>query len=79
VLFGEKSSLEEALGPISDTYKADVYLPTGEISDTLLHQMASVGNEDGRKMVVFCISDCDPRGLADAYFDCSQAPGVPGA
>lgn len=62
VMFGEKSSLEEVLGPIAEQYHVDLYLPTGEISDTLLHQMARVGAEDGRPMVVLCFSDCDPAG-----------------
>lgn len=62
VIFGEKSSLEPVLGPIADQRKADLYLPTGEISDTLLHRMARVGAEDGRPMVVFCFSDADPAG-----------------
>src|SRR5690606_5020546 len=62
VIFGEKSSLESVLGPLADTYLADLYLPTGEISDTLMHQMADVGAEDGRPMVVFCFSDADPAG-----------------
>jgi hypothetical protein len=62
VLFGEKSSLDEVLGPIADDYDADLYLPTGEISDTLLHMMATIAVEDGRPMRVFCFSDCDPAG-----------------
>ncbi len=62
VLFGEKSSLGDVLGPIAERYQADLYLPTGEISDTLLHQMARVGAEDGRPMAVFCFSDADPSG-----------------
>jgi hypothetical protein len=62
VLFGEKSSLADVLGPVAATYKADLYLPTGEISDTLMHQMARVGAEDGRPMVVVCFSDTDPAG-----------------
>jgi hypothetical protein len=62
VIFGEKASLEDTLGPIAERYRADVYLPTGEISDTLLHEMARVGAEDGRRMVVFTFSDADPAG-----------------
>jgi hypothetical protein len=62
VLFGEKSSLEPILAPVADTYQADLYLPTGEISDTQLHTMARVGAEDGRRVVVFTFSDCDPAG-----------------
>jgi hypothetical protein len=62
VLFGEKSSLEPVLRPVVAAHQADLYLPTGEISDTLLHQMARTGSDDGRPMVVFCFSDCDPAG-----------------
>jgi hypothetical protein len=62
VLFGEKSSLEPVLKPIAATYKADLYLPTGEISDTLMHTMAKTGADDGRPMIVFTFSDADPSG-----------------
>jgi hypothetical protein len=62
VIFGEKSSLEDVLGPISTEFGADLYLPTGEISDTMLHQMGRVGAADGRPMVVLCFADCDPSG-----------------
>ena len=62
VLIGEKSSLHEVLAPIAQTYRADLYLPTGEPSDTMLHQMARVGAEDGRPMRVLYFSDCDPAG-----------------
>ena len=62
VLFGEKSSLEPVLGPIAEHYAADLYLPTGEVSDTLIHQMARLGAADGRPMVVLYFGDCDPAG-----------------
>ena len=62
VVFGEKSSLAPILGGLCRRYKADLYLPTGEISDTLMHQMADVGNRDGRPMVVLTFSDADPAG-----------------
>jgi hypothetical protein len=62
VLFGEKSSLADVLGPVATDYQADLYLPTGEISDTLMWQMASIGAQDGRPMVVVCFSDADPAG-----------------
>jgi hypothetical protein len=62
VLFGEKTSLEPVLGPIADDHEADLYLPTGEISDTQLRRMASAGAADGRRMVVLCFCDCDPGG-----------------
>jgi hypothetical protein len=62
VFFGEKSGLVDVLEPLSRTYRADLYLPAGEISDTLLHTMARVGAADGRPMVVLAFSDCDPAG-----------------
>jgi hypothetical protein len=62
VIFGEKSSLEDVLAPVARTYKADLYLPTGEISDTMMYQMARIGADDGRPMVVLCFSDSDPAG-----------------
>jgi hypothetical protein len=62
VLVGEKSSLSEVLAPIARTYKADLYLPTGCMSDTLLHRMARTGAPDGRPMGVFYFADCDPAG-----------------
>lgn len=62
VLFGEKTSLEEVLAPIAEARKADLYLPTGEASDTMIHQMAKIGAKDGRRMIVFYLSDCDPAG-----------------
>ncbi len=62
VLVGEKSSLRPVLDPIAARYSADLYLPTGEISDTQVYQMASDGAHDGRPMVVFYFADCDPSG-----------------
>jgi hypothetical protein len=41
VIFGEKASLEDVLLPIARRKHADLYLPTGEISDTLLHRIAN--------------------------------------
>ncbi|MBQ0893695.1 hypothetical protein KBX37_11405 [Micromonospora sp. U56] len=62
VLVGEKSSLDDVLAPIASSYGADLYLPTGEPSDTMLYRMAKVGAEDGRPMVVLYFSDADPSG-----------------
>ena len=62
VLIGEKSSLEPVLGSIAARFGADLYLPTGEPSDTQLHTMAKVADEDGRRMIVFYFSDSDPSG-----------------
>ena len=53
---------EGGLRPSPRTRDADLYLPTGEITDTLLATMAKTGAEDGRPMIVFVIADCDPAG-----------------
>jgi hypothetical protein len=62
VIFGEKASLEDVVLPIARAKQADLYLPTGEISDTLVYQIAKEANDDGRPLVVFTLSDCDPAG-----------------
>jgi hypothetical protein len=62
VLVGEKSSLRPVLGAVAERYHADLYLPTGEISDTQAYMMARSAVGDGREMVVFYFSDCDPAG-----------------
>jgi hypothetical protein len=59
---GEKSSLEPVLGPVAEQFGADLYLPTGEISDTQLHLMASLTAAEQRPVVVFYFADCDPSG-----------------
>ncbi len=61
-LYGEKTSLAPILGPISDRLGADLFLPTGEISDTQLHTLAKAGAEDGRELIVFTVTDFDPSG-----------------
>jgi hypothetical protein len=61
-IFGEKTSLEDVLLPIAGRFEADLYLPAGEISDSLLHRMAKDGASDGRPMVVLVLADCDPAG-----------------
>jgi hypothetical protein len=62
VLVGEKSSLDVELGPIAEEFGCDLYLPTGNISNTLINQMAKIGADDGRPMVVLYFADCDPSG-----------------
>jgi hypothetical protein len=60
--FGEKASLEHVVLPIARAKEADLYLPTGEISDTLLYRIAKDADEDGRPLVLFTLADCDPAG-----------------
>jgi hypothetical protein len=62
VLIGEKSSLEPVLGSVAAEYDADLYLPTGEMSDTLIYRIAETATADGRPMVVAYFADCDPAG-----------------
>jgi hypothetical protein len=61
-IFGEKGSLGEVLLPIARAHEADLYLPSGEISDTLIHRIASEAAEDGRSLVMITVADCDPAG-----------------
>ena len=62
VIIGEKSSLDGVLAPVADQRQADLYLPTGEISDTLVFKIAEDAHIAGRPLVVFYFSDCDPAG-----------------
>jgi hypothetical protein len=61
-IFGEKSSLENIVAPIAQNFEADLYLPQGEISDTQVYLIARDANADGRPLVMFTLSDCDPAG-----------------
>ncbi len=88
--FGEKSSLNEVLAPIARQYGANLYLCSGEISDTLVYHMARDADADGRPLVVFTFSDFDPAGhqmpvgvgrklqaLRDLEFPCLRAEVAP--
>jgi hypothetical protein len=62
VIFGEKISLDAVTQPIAERNQADLYLMTGEISDSYVYQIARDAFADGRPLVVFTLSDCDPAG-----------------
>jgi hypothetical protein len=62
VLIGEKVSLKPILLPIAERIKAELILPTGELSDTLLYGMVNRAADDGRPAVVLYFSDFDPSG-----------------
>jgi hypothetical protein len=62
VMIGEKSSLEDILLAVAQRRRADLYLPTGNISDSMVHKIAANADEDGRPLVVLYFSDCDPSG-----------------
>lgn len=84
VLYGEKTSLAGVLDPLAKEYGADLYLPSGEISNTMLATMARNGEQDGREMIVFVFADCDPAGYQMAVsiahklraFQSFQFPGL---
>ncbi len=61
-MYGEKSSLEPVLGALAEKYSADLFLPSGELSETQAFVMAKAAAEDGRPLVLFTFSDCDPAG-----------------
>lgn len=63
VLIGEKSSLRTVLKPLCAKYEAELILPTGELSTTLLHGMVQRAAADGRPTRVFYLSDFDPSGV----------------
>jgi hypothetical protein len=62
VLIGEKSSLAEVLEPIAREVEGELLLPTGEMSDTMIAEMAARAAADPRPAVVLYISDFDPSG-----------------
>ena len=64
VFFGEKTSLEAELAPLADRFEADLFLPSGEASDSMVYALAKAiaGDECGRRAVILYLSDCDPAG-----------------
>ena len=62
VLIGEKASIGDVLAPVAGKYKASLALPSGEISDTMVHQIVEHIARDGRPAVCFYFSDFDPAG-----------------
>lgn len=62
IMVAEKASADVVLEPLADRYGADLYLLTGNISDTLVYRMAKDAAEDGRPLRVFYFADCDPSG-----------------
>lgn len=61
-LYGEKTSLRNVLEPISYEYNADLFLSSGEISNSHLAMMAEASSDDGRELVLAVFADCDPAG-----------------
>ena len=74
VIYGEKQSLADVVLPIADQCEADAYLPSGEISDTLLHQIAQDGAIDGRPLVRLDLPSVCRQGRPK---DCSTSSSDP--
>jgi hypothetical protein len=62
ILFGEKASLNDVLLPVAKEFGAELILPTGEASETMIAYMAGRIGTDGRPAVIFYFSDFDPAG-----------------
>ena len=62
ILIGEKSSLQEVLRPIAEQVHGELLLPTGESTDTMVHNAAARAVADGRPAVILYFVDFDPSG-----------------
>ena len=62
IFLGEKSSLAPVLRPIAERIGAELILPTGEISSTLVHGIVKRAIADGRPAVILYFADFDPSG-----------------
>jgi hypothetical protein len=60
--FCEKSSAKAMLDPICARFGINLHPSTGDAVETAIWQIAHDANEDGRKLIVFTVSDCDPAG-----------------
>ena len=65
------------LGPVAESFGADLYLPTGEISETQVHRMAVTAPQDGRPLVVLLLRRLRSGRLADGHLGRPQAAGAP--
>src|SRR3954452_15645772 len=62
IFIGEKSSLGSELRPLAEHIGAELVLPTGEASDTLISGIAARAAADGLPDLVLYFSDFDPAG-----------------
>jgi hypothetical protein len=63
--WGEKTSLEDVVAPLAKEFGAGLCITGGQISDTLLYRIAKAALDDGRRLILFTLSDCDPAGYWD--------------
>ncbi|WP_425043984.1 hypothetical protein [Primorskyibacter sp. S87] len=64
IIAGEKTSLEPVIDPVATECNAGIFLPTGEMSDTMIWQMVQMIEQCGRPAVLFYLSDFDPSGFS---------------
>jgi hypothetical protein len=60
------------LGPVANRFGADLYLPTGEASSTMVHNLAKSGL-DGRKIIILFTP---PRSVAKRFSADTRARAV---
>jgi hypothetical protein len=61
-LLGEKTGLRTILAPLAEEFRADLLLPSGEPSITMLDRLVKRAIADSRPLVILCFTDCDPTG-----------------
>jgi hypothetical protein len=61
-VYTEKSSVKPALATTAGTYEINFYIGGGEAVDRRIWEMARDAYHDGRKLIVFAVTDCDPSG-----------------
>jgi hypothetical protein len=62
IIVAEKTSVRPIVEPIAERYGAVMMLFKGNASDTYVYQLTKYAAEDGRRAVIFYLSDCDPSG-----------------
>jgi hypothetical protein len=62
IFIGEKSSLGPVLRPLAGQVRGELILANGEMSDTLIYEMAQRAAADGRPAVILYFADFDPSG-----------------
>jgi hypothetical protein len=61
-LFSEKSPMAEDLATLAERYHGNAYVGGGDQVDRRIWEIARDADDDGRKLVIFTVCDCDPGG-----------------
>lgn len=75
VLAGEKTSLRDVLGEIAEQCGTDLFLCSGDLSDTRIAELAAAAAADGRHCVILWFGDCDPQGWNMPIVLCRKMAG----